>query len=188
MDYTWLKVGKYIEGGGWNFPTEEFKYARINAGDYSFRRRESWQHQPSKHPINVYVQKCKDFKVGGVGFHTCRSWRNALGLLRNAVFTNTPRILALMPATDNGSLWSVETAFPALHSDKTPLTSSSQPGLTLEGTKPLQIALRLADAYYQFTLMRHADSRCYQPACSCGNTVAVLLYWLEIAVLPYTQN
>jgi len=55
---------------------------------------------------------------GGGGFgvvHTRSSSRNPIGLLRNAIFTNTPWTLALRPTTDDGLLLSVHTTFRPTH-------------------------------------------------------------------------
>jgi hypothetical protein len=46
-----------------NLPSaENFKYARMRVGDYSLKRRESWQHQLINNCVNKYSDKTGDVR------------------------------------------------------------------------------------------------------------------------------
>lgn len=109
---------KWLNMSGGNCRPDEFKYARINSGDYSLKHRGSWQHQATQAALWMFhVQKGKYFKrlEGGGAVHTRSSSRNPFGLLRNTIFTNTPWTLALMLTMDDGLPLSAHTRFRPTH-------------------------------------------------------------------------
>ena len=166
---------KWLNMGGGNCRPDEFKYARINSGDYSFNAAEAGSISYPSTIWMFHVQNGKYFKrLGGV--HTWPSSRNPFGLLRNAIFTNTPWTLAPMPTTDDGLLLSVHTTFRPTHTHVRGHNRAWP--CTVHKSWRITLSIRIHISY-QFAFIGRAAPCCYQPPCSCGNTVAVLLYWSQ---------